>query len=137
MDIQKMLDAMMEQGRLTRGQYQMTLGGAIKALETMPPEADVVTDDVDYPFPGEVESYRGYYSDLAFVPDSAAHTAEVVLSDLKSALGETFEGYKGGDFVMQDNTPLWIAPYGQCPGIAVMDIEFKDGKVVFACKQID
>ena len=31
-------------------------------------------------------------------------------------MGATFEGYKGGDFLMGKNTPLWVANYSYCNG---------------------
>jgi len=30
-----------------------------------------------------------------------------------SAMGQVFNGYKGGDFVMGALTPVWIASYGR------------------------
>ena len=29
-------------------------------------------------------------------------------------MGQVFEGYKGGDFMMGALTPLWVAAYGNC-----------------------
>ena len=38
--------------------------------------------------------------------------ASVVLAMCKGAMGEVFQGYKGGDYQMGRNTPVWIANYG-------------------------
>ena len=58
-------------------------------------------------------SYRGYYNDLAFEP---AHDVTIgsMLACAKSALGSTYEGYKGGDFKMGEWTTCWFASYGAC-----------------------
>lgn len=53
-------------------------------------------------------SYRGYYEDLAFEPKWNMDVGEL-LGITKSALGQTYEGYKGGDFVMNEHTTCWIS----------------------------
>ena len=133
-DIQKMMDAMSEMGRLERGNYHLTLGDAIDKLTVLDdPFMPIVFDNGSAP--GEVDSYRGYYSDLAFEPTDKDRTVADVLADLKAAKGATFNGYKGGDFVMGENTPLWAAPYGFC-GPAVIGLTVIDGRCVLATKEI-
>ena len=43
--------------------------------------------------------------------------ANATISDMlnyaKSAMGNTFEGYKGGEYTMGEDTPCWISPYGE------------------------
>ena len=39
-------------------------------------------------------------------------TVDEWIKVLKKTVGKTFEGYKGGDFVMGKNTPVWLAEYG-------------------------
>jgi hypothetical protein len=56
-------------------------------------------------------SYRGYYRDLAFEPKEGAAVSEM-LDCAKSALGTTYQGYKGGDFVMSEYTEVWLANEG-------------------------
>jgi hypothetical protein len=132
MDLQKLVDAISATGRKERGRYHLTLGKAIALLE----EIDSTTPMAD-PI-GEVESYRGYYSDLSFdVMSAAPKTAGQVLADLRAALGATFEGYKGGDFVMDSDTPLWVSAYGSASGDAVMDFTVSDGRVHVVVRNID
>lgn len=57
-------------------------------------------------------SYRGYYEQLAFEPAENITIGEM-LAAARSALGATFEGYKGGDYTMDERTECWIAHYGQ------------------------
>jgi hypothetical protein len=60
----------------------------------------------------EPHSYRGYYSDLAFEGGTSQIEAHELLASCKSAMGKVFTGYKGGDFMMGELTPLWVASYG-------------------------
>lgn len=87
----------------------MKLGKLIAVLKTIP--ADTV---IRCGF-GEPGSYRGYYRDLAFAP-AADVTAGSMLSYAESAVGKTFFGYKGGEYLMDADTDCWIAEYGQYGG---------------------
>lgn len=83
----------------------MQLGELINWLNEQNPELKV-----PHGF-GEPMSYRGYYEDLAFTPKECVSFGET-LNHAKGALGETFEGYKGGAFTMHELTDCWIAEYG-------------------------
>jgi hypothetical protein len=78
---------------------------------------------------GRFTSYRGYYQDLAFIPTDEKVTASTLLVQCQNAMGKVFEGYKGGDFVMGELTPLWLSDYGRASGIKIMSIG-DDGKIV-------
>lgn len=96
-----------------------------------------------------LDSYRGYYEQLSLVIDRAdpprawtdngwpslANVGEL-RARLQAALGEVFEGYKGGDYTMHDGTPLWVAEYGSTGGHVVEVIE-KDGAVVVRAFEVD
>lgn len=56
-------------------------------------------------------SYRGYYDQLAFEPASNVSVG-FMLSCAESALGAIFEGWKGGDYMMDEDTPCWLAQEG-------------------------
>lgn len=132
MDMQKFIDVMSEADRRTRSNYHLTLGAAIKALEQAPPDA--VVEFSDGGSPGAPNSYRGYYSDLSFEGGDKI-TAAQFLEVCRSALGATFEGYKGGDFRMEEKTPLWAAAYGCC-GPAVIAATVAGDKVILVTKDI-
>jgi hypothetical protein len=87
----------------------MELGELIAALEAEDP-ARVLPLGF-----GKPHSYRGYYEQLAFEP-----TADVMIGDMleaaKSALGATYEGWKGGDFTMHERTDCWLAEEGHSGG---------------------
>ena len=59
-------------------------------------------------------SYRGYYDELAFEPARDV-TIGKMLACAKAALGTTYEGYKGGEYVMEEYTDVWLAEWG-CTG---------------------
>ncbi len=105
--LQAIIDGMNAQAQKARSTTQLTLGALIARLEAFGPKQEIVGL-------GSLMSYRGYYCDLAFEPDTAPRLVEDVLADCRNAMGRVFEGYKGGDFLMGETTPLWVAPYGSC-----------------------
>lgn len=119
-NLQAMIDGMGAQWQRERAASQMTLGEMIKVLEAMPEGAEI--EGI-----GDLDSYRGYYSDLAFAPVSDKAAATKVLALCRAAMGKVFEGYKGGDYVMGALTPLWIANYGDC-GNKIISIN-EDGSI--------
>ncbi len=84
----------------------MTLGDLIETLEAADPE-----HWVKHGF-GEPHSYRGDYSEVAFTPVDDV-TVGSMLAHARAALGQTFIGYKGGEYTMHEFTPTWIAEYGR------------------------
>lgn len=134
MDIQKLMDAINESGRIERSNYHLTLGKAIAAMEGFDQNATVSFSSGGHPT--SPHSYRGYYSDLSFNSASEPVTVARFLTGLKNCMGRTFEGYKGGDFVMTEETPLWAAEYG-CTGLAIMDAIAVGDAVVLVTKEID
>lgn len=60
-------------------------------------------------------SYRGYYDELAFEPATNVPVADM-LADARSALGATYTGWKGGEFVMRGYTDCWLAQEGSAGG---------------------
>lgn len=106
-NLQTLVDRMSQQWKRERAETQLTLGKLIAALETMPPDAPI-TNLL------EPHSYRGYYEDLAFEQGEGTRTVGELLADCKAAMGQVFQGYKGGDFVMGALTPVWVASWGDC-----------------------
>lgn len=90
---------------------QMTLGALIKALEPIDLE-----QSIEFCFgglsPGQFMSWRGAYEELGLdYTDSPVKTGDF-LALCKEALGKEFHGYKGGDFVMTEDSPIWVSKYG-------------------------
>ncbi len=134
-DLQKLVDAMSEMGRITRANYHLTLGKLIEELKKLPDDKQVVFSSGGSP--NYADSYRGYYSDLALESTDGAITVAQLRATAESALGHTFTGYKGGDFVMSSNTPLWCAAYGCCGPAIVGITDDIDGRVVLVTKEVD
>jgi hypothetical protein len=118
--IQAMINGMNAEFQRERAGSQMTLGRMISILSEMP-------KDLEVKGLGDLDSYRGYYCDLAFEPSGDAKTVEELLEICCGAMGKVFEGYKGGEYVMGAKTPLWLAFYGDC-GDKIMGIN-KDGTI--------
>ena len=120
MNIQGMVNAMNDRASQERARYHLTLGGLIKKLKPHKGKGKGLTVAL-----GDPGSYRGYYVDLAFA--STETPLDDLLARAERCVGETFEGYKGGDFRMSESTPLWVASYGDC-GEALMDVLFEEGE---------
>jgi hypothetical protein len=101
---------------------RLSLGEFLDVLERQP-EADLVLFDFGGMVPTRVNSYRGYYEDLAigFGDVDTPKVAEV-LKELRSAIGKTFEGYKGGNYRMGRNSRLWVANYGRTSDTVITGI---------------
>lgn len=89
----------------------MTLQELIEALALIP------DGKVRYGFSAP-HSYRGDYAELAFSPAEAVTVASM-RANAQSAMGRAFDGYKGGVFVMQKSTRVWIAECDQGDGEAI------------------
>lgn len=105
--IEAALAAMSEQRAIERSRTQMTLGKMIEDLEKLPPDAEVVNLH-------DPHSYRGYYRDLAFELGVGTRPASALLEDCRKSLGQFYDGYKGGEFLMHVRTPVWVARWGHC-----------------------
>ena len=85
----------------------MTLGELIIVLRKESP-SKVVKLGFNNP-----NSYRGYYDQLAFELARKVSVSSM-LRCAEESLGKVFEGYKGGDFKMDEWTEVWLAAYGSC-----------------------
>ena len=95
-----------------RSKYHLTLGELIKALEGSDKSALAKFDDGSNT--GELDTYRGYYTDCAISPGSIPQTVGDLLERCKETLDQELYGWKGGSFVMHKDVPLWKAYAGDC-----------------------
>ncbi len=137
MDIQKLINAVGECAANERKKYHLTLGQAIERLSKFE-ESESIRFDYADKAPGNPHSYRGYYSDLCFEPCKICEFAKAgsFLKDLKESLNEKFTGWKGGDFYMGEDTPLWVAIEGDC-GRAIIDIGHSEEGLILITKETD
>lgn len=105
--LQAMINGMSQEWQRERSSSQLTLGKLIERLAAMPQDALIEGF-------GNPHSYRGYYCDLSFERTEEKFPVSKALEMCRGAMGQVFEGYKGGDFQMGANTPLWLAEYGCC-----------------------
>lgn len=102
----------------------LRLGELIDALAACPPTECVSFDFCDYR-PVELISYRGYYDHLAITRVTGSRGGLRVgelLGLLTRALGDAFEGYKGGSYVATRETPLWVDEYSECTSIKIVGV---------------
>jgi len=148
MDIQHTIDMMANIDRQSRSRYHLTLGELITFLNETEYRGrggkPVVFSDDYNSYPCKVESYRGYYSDLSLTNDGdieGGATVTSLLNVLKAAIDEHFTGYKGGEFKMDENTPLWRSNYGQASDHAIVGVTNETihigGAVVLQIKRLD
>jgi hypothetical protein len=62
---------------------------------------------------GSPHSDRGFYEDLGFDPAQDVSIGSM-LEHAKSAMGQTFTGWKGGEYQMGEFTDCHIGEYGTC-----------------------
>lgn len=123
MIVQVFFGNLSEQWQKERALTQLTLGKLIASLKAMPPDARVA--DLR-----NLGSYHYYYRDLYFDRGEGTRPALELLTDCEAAMGQEFTGYTGGEFLMGENTPLWVASYGRC-GDKLMAVH-ADGTIVTA-----
>ena len=93
----------------------MKLGTLIKKMEECKNDKGYVSFDFGGAAPSELDSYRGYYDELALGYDGsygADMSPKNFYKTLTKAIGKIFTGWKGGEYKMDENTPVHVA----CPG---------------------
>jgi hypothetical protein len=136
LDFQKTFDAMSAMDRETRSKYHLTLSELIEKLEEANKELPVKYIDEGTPL--GMYSYRGYYSDLCFSDGDYTVNVGLFLDSLKkNAINKTFVGYKGGDFLMGPETPLWRSIYGESTGIAIIDAQANHDSFLLITKDVN
>lgn len=128
---------------------QLTIGETIAALK----EAQYNRDAwIEYDFGGFVpyhaKSYRGFYDQLAigFGPSTPqtewekrtiCKTPAALIAELEQSVGRTYEGYKGGEYTMRADTPLWVANTGEAPGTGVVGVRSLNYMLIINTAYID
>ena len=87
----------------------MMLGELITTLEAVNPQ-----QTVQHGFHNP-HSYRGDYMDLAFEPATNITVADM-LAAARSALGTTYQGWKGGHYTMNEHSWCWLSQEGDASG---------------------
>lgn len=93
---------------------QWTLGQFIDALSKVEQHRDICFEFCHL-YPTTLNSYRGYYDDVAVGVGDKPVTVNELVANLTSKLGTVMTGYKGGNYLVGRTTPLWVANWG-CVG---------------------
>tara|TARA_B110000438_G_C15800058_1_gene644682 strand:- start:54 stop:518 length:465 start_codon:yes stop_codon:yes gene_type:complete len=122
------------------GQYQMSLGSLIKALQRERTGLLVKIDAVGYP--GLPHSYYGYPADLAFIPDTTPITVAQFLVVCESAIQASFVGPDNAsgyyrDYTMQANTPVWISQLENASKTGITDVVPVDDYIQLVTETIE
>lgn len=117
-----------------------TLGALLDALNAAPVAAHVRFAFCDV-LPTTLSSYRGFYDHLALGwsgdGNAALRTARDLATDLAAADGKTFEGWKGGTYRMNRETPVWVDNPGRYSGTGIVAIEVDEMTVLLVTAPID
>ena len=115
---------------------QLSLGELIAKCQEAQVEGKdpEVAFDFEYAHPTGIDSWRGIYAELAIEFEFGG--TEMKLSEfialLESAVGKEFTGYKGGEFTMTRDTPMWVANYGNAGNTAVIGVIDAGWQIVIA-----
>lgn len=126
------------------GSNQLTLGELILKLQAIPDAKNDKTVYFDFAnaVPTTLDSWRGSYDELALGFGLVGYTPgdykgfddapklSAVLKELKDALGKTYTGWKGGDFTMTKNTPVWVDTPGNSNNTAIVEVVDQDWRVM-------
>lgn len=106
---------------------QWTLGQLIDALETVSDKTNAVRFDFCGIAPTNLDSYRGYYEDLALGWEPQCNwpgpTVERFLAEIKAQLGKVVHGWKGGKYTVSRDQTLYVANPGETGSTAVMGVD--------------
>lgn len=114
---------------------QLTLSALTRLLEEKGAGRNPPVRFEDGSVPDGFHSYRGYYDHLAMgsrLPEASECPvrAQNLLRELRYANGGTYHGWKGGEFVMGDDTPVWRAEAGVSPGQRIIGVELQDDELI-------
>ena len=116
---------------------QLLLGELILKLETVKDKSVNIHFDFEHAYPTELGSWRGSYEELAIEFEFEEGSYPIVadfLKQLRDAIGATYQGYKGGEFTMGKNTPVWVANYGNSGNTGVVGIINTEHSVIIETK---
>ena len=134
MDLQTIIDNSIASARNERMKTseQLTIGEMLLKLESIQDKYKDEKEDINvffdfaYLHPAGFISWRGSYAELAieFTEESDIPIPKLhdFIKDLRECIGKEFTGYKGGEYTMGKNTPVWVANYGNSGKTGVVDV---------------
>lgn len=82
-------------------------------------------------------SYRGFYRFLALERTTDPVMVNQFRDMVESAIGGTFEGYKGGEYTMSRMTPVWVAPYGDTSDRGIVGVSVEGNRVILEVGEVE
>ena len=127
---------------------QMTLGDLIEALFALPAGAleQSVCFELPWLYPTRFDSYRGYYDQIALGvehvedlrPGGTGTTGRNLQDRACATVGQSFTGWKGGEYKMTARTPVWVDNPGDCSSVARVGVRsFWGGGAVLLTQRRD
>jgi hypothetical protein len=155
MDIQAFIDALNQNSKQVSAR-EYSLGKLIEDLKSLDFGLIVKIDDGNFPMRSNTgyaedsdekdeygfeydkttesvfDSWRGSYCELAmqFSGDNQNITVGELVKMAEFVNGKYFRGYKGGDFLMDLQTPIHIANYGCLGELKLIGVEINEGFAV-------
>lgn len=88
---------------------------------------------------GGFHSWRGFYpfASVDFAHRRYVKSAYDLYDETEKAIGSVFEGWKGGEYTMTEDTPVFVDHEGECDGYGIYDmIQLGDAYVLLADKVV-
>jgi hypothetical protein len=122
----------------------ISLGGLINLLKQREADQLIKFDFCGF-VPSGIRSYRGYYDHLAlsFDVESSRNrspvelTVATLLELLESSNGSTYTGYKGGQYTMGLQTPVWVDNYACATGTGIVGLSHCNDMTVISTAFIE
>lgn len=112
---------------MTKVLNQFTVGELIQGLEKF--DQNELLAFCPGLYPEGFWSYRGYYEDLAIGVTTYPVKLGDWLESLKNQIGKVHCGWKGGEYVVDEETALWFAVDKSMTGPAITGVIQEDGYV--------
>lgn len=90
----------------------LTFGELVTIIGKLPKESPLYASSNSYYPVLSIHSYRGYYEDMEFDTGSTPVTVGEFLEMLLSNAGTTIEGYRGGEYIVDDRSYMWVGYEG-------------------------
>ena len=138
MDLQAMLDRAVASQRASTmsNSPQLTLGQFLEKLESItddPKDSLSVEFDFGTAVPTDFGSWRGAYNEVALGYRLTGYDTGdqkwpyVLLKDfvptVRKAIGSSYTGWKGGDYTMTEDTPVWVSNDGNASSTGIVGVD--------------
>lgn len=160
-DLQDLINTMNDLASKERGNYHLTYGDLVNVLKAAPPDAvfdervtgigsyrGYYTDialftqengftcsDEEYDYNSGFENYAKWEQEHTTYCQELPKNANELGALLESIIGQDFIGYKGGNFTISEDTPLWLE--GQSNEVSQLAVTGIDNNLKLQTKVIE